>query len=64
MAFHMTGMYQVYDRYMSNGIYLVYTEHCRMSDIYQVFTIIINFLRFPDGRAGHRRAVTGVQAEP
>jgi hypothetical protein len=70
MAFHMTGIYQVYDRYMTNGIYLVYTstchmtmlsydryipgifqvytEHCRMSGIYQVYTIIINFLGFPD----------------
>ena len=37
----------MYDRYIP-GIYHIYTEHCHMSGIYQVYTIVINFLGFPD----------------
>ncbi len=50
-----------YDRYIP-GIFQVYTEHCRMSGIYQVYTIIINFLEFPDESA--ETAGTGGQPEP
>jgi hypothetical protein len=80
----MTGIYQVYDRYMTNGIYLVYTchmtillydwyipgifqvytEHCRMSGIYQVYNIIINFLGFPDAGAATASAAAPARAGP
>ncbi len=29
MAFHMTGIYKVNDRYLTNVIYLVYTCHMK-----------------------------------
>ena len=47
MAFHMTGIYQVYDMYMTHGIYLVYTCHMTMFSydryipgIFQVYTSV------------------------
>ena len=47
MPFHMTGIYQVYARYMTYGIYLVYTCHMTMFSydrytpgIFQVYTSV------------------------
>ena len=51
MAFHMTGIYQVYTKkyiWYIPGIFQVYTVCRHMSGIYQVYTMIINFLGFPD----------------
>jgi hypothetical protein len=45
MAFRMTGIYQVYDMYMTTGIYMVYTCHMTilsyaryMPGIYHIYT--------------------------
>ncbi len=54
MAFHMTGIYQVNDRYRTNVIYLVYTCHmsnkgeppkrCHMTGTYQVYSSYILYI--------------------
>ena len=53
MAFHMTGICQVYARYMTYGIYLVYTCHMTMFFIYQEYTRYIPDIHLRSSYVGY-----------